>query len=173
MAVAGVGALALAACGGDATETAEALIESEIAEQVGLGDLDATCDDPPNNDVGTTYDCTATTADGQTLTFLTRFTAEDEIFVQPSNVLVESEIPVIEAEAARVLGPEIGVEIDPETIECPTAAAIVLPEDGTIDCTIVRPDDGVVFPLTITLENFDFDTGFQNLFVQVGDEPLG
>lgn len=149
------------------------MIESEVADNAGLGELEATCEEPLDRDVGTTYGCTATTADGQTLTFVTKFTAEDEIFVQPSNLLVASEIPVLREQAAATLGPEIGVDIDPESIECPTAETIVLDENGEIECTITRPEDGVVFPLTIRLENFDFDEGFQNLFVQVGDEPVG
>lgn len=165
--------MALAACGGNATETAEAVIETEISENVGLGNLEATCEEPLDREVGTTYGCTATTTDGQTLTFITKFTAEDEIFVQPSNLLVASEIPVLREQAAATLGPEIGVDIDPESIECPTADTIVLDENGELECTITRSDDGVVFALTIRLENFDFDDGFQNLFVQVGDEPIG
>lgn len=172
IALVGAGALALAACGGDATETAEAVIETEIAEQMGLGELTATCEEPPNRDIGTTYDCTATTADGQTVTLLSRFTEEDRIFVLPSNVIVASEVPLLKEQAAALLGPEVGVEIDPASIECPDGDSIVLSEAGTIDCTILTPD-GVLFPLTVTLENFDFDTGFQNLFVEIGQEPIG
>ncbi len=61
------------ACSGDISfsiggqsvdDAAVELIEGDLADQIGLGELTAACPEVPDAEVGTEFDCTATTADG-------------------------------------------------------------------------------------------------------------
>ena len=159
------------ACSGDPALTGEGVIESELADQMGLGELSADCDEPENRNVGTEFACTATTEDGQVIRIVSQFDSEDEIFVYPTNVLSAADVPKAVEVAATVLSPEVGFDIDPASIECPDGP-LVLAEGGVLDCTIENPTDGALFPLTITLSVFVRDEGFQNVFAQIGDAPI-
>ncbi|MEM1334884.1 MAG: hypothetical protein AAGG08_15650 [Actinomycetota bacterium] len=170
----GAAGLFIAACGGDAAASGETLIETELEEQIGLGELDASCDQPDDDEIGTEFRCTATTTDGALLEFLAEFTSETEIFMSPTNVLNQDEVTFVEGQAAAVLGPEVNAEIDPSQIECPTDDVVILGgpvDEGVLDCTITDPD-GTSFALTITLSNYVLREGYQDLFAQVGD-PIG
>lgn len=162
-------ALVAVSCGGSATETATAVIESEIADQIGLGDLEATCDQPDERVVGAEFPCTATTESGDVIRFTTTFEEEDRIFVLPTNVLLASDLPLLEQEAAEVLGPEVDAVIDPADIECPDTA-VVLDENDQVTCSITDAASGTTYELIATLTDFVRDEGFQNRFYEVGAE---
>lgn len=158
----------VAACGGDARETATAVIETEIADQVDLGALTADCAEPDTREVGTTFDCTATTEAGDLIQLTVEFEEEDRIFVLPTNVLVGDDMPLVEAEAAEVLGGEIGVEIDPADVECGDESVVMDAQDQ-MTCTITDTSSGTTFELIVTLSEFVRDQGFQSRFYEVGD----
>ena len=59
----GAAAVLLAACSPDKTDfrdAASGVIEGDLADNLSIDQLDATCDDPSSRDVGTTFTCTAT-----------------------------------------------------------------------------------------------------------------
>ena len=72
------------ACSPDTSDfksEAEGFIEDEdgdVAQQLGQTFTDATCEEPANKDTGTTYECTAVGADGQTYGFTATITGENE-----------------------------------------------------------------------------------------------
>jgi Domain of unknown function (DUF4333) len=74
----------LIACSADATDfkqTAEKVISSEWKSQFDEDLTDVVCADPASTDIGTSFDCTATGADGTPYTFTATITKEDEVTV--------------------------------------------------------------------------------------------
>ena len=161
-------AVLVVACSTTAPDVAAVeLIEGDLAEQIGLGPLSGDCDDPSDTSTGSEFSCTGTTEDGQVIQFTAVFESDAEVFIYPTNLVVDSSL--FEAEAATTLGPEFGVEIDPATIECPEGT-IVLDAEGQMACTITDAETGGVFPLTVTLGGYVRDQGYEERFYEVGDQ---
>lgn len=170
IATAFVGVLVVAACSGSAADTGEVVIEEELAEQIGLGDLEATCNEPEGLKEGETFTCTATTTDDQTLEFLGTMTSDDEFEVVTSNLLVASDVEAIRAEGATVLSEEIGVPISADDIEC-ADGSIVLDDAGDFLCAITDTSTGDVFDLTVSTGGLEPGVGVRELSFQVADAP--
>lgn len=168
-----VGALAVVvsgcsfSSGSSPAEAGEELIEGELSEVVGFEMTDAECEEPAAKEEGEEFTCTATSSDGSTVTFQGVLESDDEIFVAASNVLVADEMPLVEEEAAVVLGPEIGVEIDPADVECPTESTVL--DGDRLQCEITDPDTGDRYELIVTLDGFVLREGFEDRFYEVGD----
>ena len=65
----------------DFKDEAEGFIEDDdgqVAQQLSLTFDNASCEEPSNKDVGTTYSCTAVGSDGQTYSFTATITGENE-----------------------------------------------------------------------------------------------
>ena len=170
MALVGLVGLAVAAAGcssGDPAASAVELIEGELSDQIELGPLTGECDEPAESATGEEFSCTGTAEDGAVVNFTAVFESDDEIFLYPTNLVVESSL--FEVEAAATLGPEFGIEIDPAQIECPEGVT-VLDADGRMFCTITDVDTGAVFPMTATLGGYLRDEGFADRFYEVGEQ---
>lgn len=81
-------ALAVAACSQTAnfqSQTEDFIESDEVETEVGGEVTDASCEEPENTDVGTTYTCTATVEGIGEMTFLSTIVAEDafEVSIQP------------------------------------------------------------------------------------------
>jgi len=162
----------LAACGGDAAQTGEVLIETELADQLGLGELSASCDQPADSEIGTEFRCTAATTDDQVVEFLGVYTGEEEIYVAPTNVLTQDEMVIVREQTAAVLSPEVGVDIDPTWIECPSDDPLFLGgpvDEGIVECIISDPATGERYDLTVTLSDYVPESGYQSLCASIGD----
>jgi len=170
MALLGVVGLVVVAAGcssGDASASAVELIEGELSDQIELGPLAGECDEPDESTTGEEFSCTGTTEDGEVVNFTAVFESDDEIFLYPTNLVVDSSL--FEAEAAATLGPEFGIEIDPAQIECPEGVT-VLDADGQMFCTITDVETGGVFPMTATLGTYLREEGFEERFYEVGEQ---
>ena len=103
----GAAAVLLAACSSpDETnfqDAATGVIEGDLRENLGVGELDATCEDPGSTDVGTTFTCTASTPEGEELTFNAEIREDDEVYVYTTNYDRVARI-LIEGELASSLG---------------------------------------------------------------------
>ena len=163
------GVVALAACGGTAAESGQVVIEEQLAEEIGLGDLDATCNEPEGLSDGETFTCAATTADGETIEFLGTMTSDDEFEIVTTNLLIASDIEAIREEGARVLSAEVGAEILPEDIDCPEGS-VVLDDVGDFECAVTDTATGDVYDLTVSTGGLEPGVGVRELSVQVGDD---
>ena len=81
-------ALALVACSQTAnfqSQTEDFLESDDVESEVGGEVTDATCEEPENTDVGTTYSCTATVEGLGEVNFVSTIIAEDEfeVSIQP------------------------------------------------------------------------------------------
>jgi hypothetical protein len=165
-----VGAVGLVACSGSAADTGEVVIEEQLADEIGLGELDATCNEPEGLQEGETFTCTATTTDGETLEFLGTMTSDDEFEIVTTNLLVASDIETIRVEGARVLSDEVGVTIVPEDIQC-ADGSVVLDDAGDFTCTITDSETGDVYDLTVSTGGLEPGVGVRELSFQIGDAP--
>ncbi len=165
-----VGALVFAACSESAADSGEVVIEERLAEQIGLGDLDATCNEPDGLKEGETFTCTATTTDEQTIELLGTMTADDEFDIVTTNLLIASDVEAIRAEGARVLSDEVGATILPEDIEC-AEGSIVLDAVGDFVCAITDTATGDVYDLIVSTGGLEPGVGVRELSFQIGDAP--
>lgn len=165
-------AAALASCSfstGTAPEKAgEELIEGALGEQVGLVFVDATCLAPADTEVGTPFTCTAMTDGGAPATFAAVIDPDDKIFVAPSNLIAAEEMSVVEAEAADVLGEDLGVVIDPSDVDCPDESTVL--DAGRLRCEITDVATGDRYEMYLTAGGFVLREGFADRSYAVGEQ---
>lgn len=143
--------------GGQSVEDAATdLIEGELADGIGLGELDADCPEVSDPEVGTEFACTATTPDGAIVEFAGVVDREDHIDVRTTNVIVAEAIGNIEAAGIELVNQTEGTTLDASAMDCGDTS-IVIPADGEVECTLTDTDTGALFDATYTLE--DPDTG--------------
>jgi hypothetical protein len=153
--------LAVSACsgslsfsiGGESVEdAAEALIEGDLATQLGL-ELTATCPEVADPEVGTEFSCTATTADGETVQFDGVVDREDHIEVVTLNVIPADLLGEYAAAGADTVEASVGF---PVVLDCGTDP-VVLDASNEMECTLAAADgtDATTAVLTVT----DIDTG--------------
>jgi len=132
----------------------EDLIEDTLADQIGLGELDATCTKPASDDVGTRFLCTATTEDGRTIE-LQAEVEDDGAFVETTNVVLAEKIPEIEAVIIARVEELSGLDLADDALDCGTKSMIV-DTDNQVVCPITDPT-GDVFDTYITFKGLDTD----------------
>ncbi len=132
----------------------EDLIEDTLADQIGLGELDATCTKPASDDVGTRFLCTATTDDGRTIE-LQAEVDEDGASVETTNVVLAEKIPEIEAVIVQRIEELSGLDLADDALDCGSESLIV-DGDNQVVCPITDPV-GDVFDTTITFKGLDTD----------------
>ncbi len=77
------GALLVTGCSADKADFSKAAEKTikELLEAATEGKATAECSDPGSTDIGTTFDCTGTAADGSTAVFVAQITADDKVVV--------------------------------------------------------------------------------------------
>lgn len=136
--VIGVVAVVLAAgcsfsIGDTPTNVAEEVIEGDLAEQIGITDVEADCEVETSRDVGTTFTCTSTSNIGD-IEYRATIEEDDTVFVEPTNVLSPDNISAIEANTPGV--------------DCGDGA-VVVGSDDTLTCAYTDPGDGLVYDVFI------------------------
>lgn len=160
--------LLLAACGGDAADTAELLIETQIEEEVALGELTAACNQPEELARGETFECTAITPDGDTIDIVGELTGDDTLNVQTTNLLTVDDVRAILPPIADAVGTEVGATVVAADISCPDRS-IILDDAGNFDCEIVDRSKDETYVITIRTGGLDPDTGPEDLSFLIGD----
>jgi hypothetical protein len=143
------------------------VIEDDLAGQLRMGKLDASCEDPSSNGVGTTFSCTARNADGQTVRFKAEIESGKKVLVNTTNVLTRENLDRIEQEAARILTEQVGQELPASAIDC-GSRPIVAESGQPFVCALTDPQTGAVFDTQITLDDVEDP---RQLHVQVANTP--
>jgi hypothetical protein len=164
-------ALLLASCSASKTDYQDAaknVIEGDLQTSLGMGELSARCEQPPSDEVGTTFACTATTADGQTISLDAEIQDDNKVFVQTTNVITADNLTTIEAEAARILSEQVGQTLPAENIDCGGQAVVATAGDPFV-CALTDPaDPNVVYDASITLDDL---ANPSHLEVEVANAP--
>jgi len=164
-------AVVLVGCSGSAALSGESVIEGELADSAGLGELDAECNEPDGLEAGETFTCTATTEDGRTVEFLGTMTDSDSFDIVSTNLLTAEDVVAIRQEGARLLSEEVGVEILVDDIACPDEI-VLLDATGDFVCEITDTSTGDVYELTISTGGIEPGEGVRRLDFQIGDTPI-
>lgn len=161
-------AVFVAACSGDAAESAEAVIEGELEEQIGLGELSAACNQPDGLAEGETFECTAITADGASIEIVGTMTSEDEFNVQTTNLLTSDDVDQLVVLIADAVSNEVGAEVAPGDLTCPSGS-VILDGNGDFTCEIVDTATGDVYAITIQTGGLVPGEGPRDLGFEIGD----
>jgi hypothetical protein len=161
--------VALSGCSfsiGDTPEgVAEELIEGELAEELSLGEISATCEAPPDRDPGTTFTCTSPTDVGE-VRWLATMEDESTVNVSSVNLLDDEDVAALEEAAVRVLEAEVGIPLGVENFDCGTGP-LVIGTDGLVPCTLTDPTTGDLYDSEVEIT--DLEAGDFN--VSVADQP--
>ncbi len=153
--------------GNEFTEAAESLIEGDLAAQIGLGSLDASCggEDPGPGD---NFECSATPEGLTAIRFTATINAEgDTVGVVSTNLLLADQVQQVETFAASLIEEQTGTLIGAESFQCGDGSVIVA--DGeALDCTVTDPADGTVYAAPVTIDNL----AELSITVNLGD-PIG
>lgn len=151
---------------GDSPEAlAERLIEGDLAAQLGLSDVVADCMSPASREPGATFTCTSLTDIGE-IRWDARLDDEETVSVTSSNLLDDSDLRALEAEAVSVLETEVGATLGVENFTCGTGP-VVVGQDSAVPCLLTDPQSGDIFDSTLTIT--DFETGAFDIVV--ADQP--
>lgn len=153
--------------GADAAAAAEDLIEEDIADQAGIGPLEATCEEIDAPQPGDTFTCTATTEDGETIRFDAVMEEDDMVDVESVNLVTADGLDLIEGLAVQALEESVGATLGAENFDCGDKGLVVEP-GGTIGCVLTDPATGTLYDATVTVKVLDPI----EIFVEVGD-PSG
>lgn len=121
------------------TNEAEEVIEGDLAEQIGLTDVEADCEVETSGDVGATFTCTSTSDIGD-IEYRATIEEDDTVFVEPTNVLSPDNIAAIEANTPGV--------------DC-RDGAVVVGSDNTLTCAYTDPGDGLVYDVFIQFTDLE------------------
>jgi hypothetical protein len=152
--------------GADAAAAAVDLIEGELADQAGIGRLDATCQEIDGPEPGDTFTCTATTEDGETIRFDAVVEEDDMVDVESVNLVTSEGLSVIEGLAVQALEENAGQTLGIENFDCGDRGLVVEP-GGTIACVLTDPISGALYDATVTVQAMDP----VQIFVEVGEAP--
>ncbi|MEM7274346.1 MAG: hypothetical protein AAF547_14780 [Actinomycetota bacterium] len=143
------------------------LIEGQLADQIGLGALDAECTGA-DLEAGDTFTCTAQAGDLSPIRFIGTIDADgDGVNITSSNLLLAEQVEEVEAFSASLIAEQTAVPIGPEHFECADSSLVV--ENGDIlDCVLTDPTDGTMYEAPVTIEDLDS----MSVVVNVGD-PIG
>lgn len=155
--------------GGQSVEDAAVeLISGELADELGLGELSATCPPVEDPEVGTEFTCTATTSDGRTIEFDGVVDREDHIDVQTTNIILPDKLEANFYDALSAQNPD--VELAVEGFDCGEETIVLEADDPSsrqVTCE-VTPTGQPTQTATLTVNDLatsDIDYVF--------DEPVG
>lgn len=141
---------------GDAAflEAGEELIEGQLAEDIGLGPLTATC---TGNGLGAgdTFDCSASAGQLTPIRFTGTIDDDEEsVVITSTNLLLAAQVEEVEAFAAGLLQEQTTRTVSPEDFEC-ADSSVIISSGEVLDCVVTDPSDGTVFEAPVTIESLE------------------
>ncbi|MEZ5281725.1 MAG: hypothetical protein R2770_14790 [Acidimicrobiales bacterium] len=148
-------------------DVAVELIEGELSDQIGV-ELTGECPELEDPEDGAVFECQGLAADGRVVHFeATIDEAEEMVNLVSTNVVSPDNLSLLEADAARLLGEQVGADLPAENYDCGDGPTIV-PDSGELDCALTDPSNGDVYDSVLTL---DLQTG--SFDISVADQPRG
>lgn len=135
--------------GGGATQSAEELIEGELADKLSMELTNAECVEPASEDVGETFACTAD-YQGQQMQLSTVIEAEERIFVNPTNVLFPAQLDAIQESVADLLNGQADYGLLPDSLDC-GADPIIFEGPTEFTCALTDPATAEVYDTQIVM----------------------
>lgn len=139
------------------------LIEGEaMAQRLGLPPMTNTlCQDPADNEVGTTFSCSAESA-GQAVDFEVVLEEDDRIFAGPTNVVDSFAVSRLETTAVQSLNRQNDFTLAEDAMECGDES-VVLNREMQMTCALTDQSTGLVFDALVTVN--DVNTGDFNVVI--------
>ncbi len=143
------------------------LIEGELADQIGLGPLEATCTGE-DLEAGDTFSCTATPGGLSPIQFVGTINDEETgVNISSTNLMLAEQVEEVEAFAAALIEEQTSTPIGAENFEC-ADTSLVITSGEVINCQVTDPADGTVYEAPVTID----DLADLSITVNVGD-PIG
>ncbi len=149
-------------------QTTEDMIREEVATQAGLGDLSPVCPeiDLAVSGVGTTWDCSATTADQRVITLAAVINDQGRIELATRNMIAAAALPSFERAAVQALNDTVGSRLEEGAIDCGEVSVVFGPEQVMI-CALFDPHTEETYD--VTLDITDIET--RQFSLVVADRP--
>jgi hypothetical protein len=163
--------LGIAACavsgensiGGDSPERAtEDAIKGDLADQIGLGVLTASCSESGSGDIGSTFPCSSETEDGRTIEWQAVIEATG-CYVETTNVVLVDNLAPIAATIITQIESQVGIDLADDALDCGTESLIVDAANQVV-CQLTHPG-GDVFDTVVTFNGLDTDNKTFDFFV--------
>jgi len=142
------------------------LIEGDIADQAGIGPLEAACEEIDDPEPGDTFTCTAATGNGETIRFNAVIEEDDTVDVESVYLVTSEGLTMIEGLAVQALEENVGQTLGIENFDCGDRGLVVEP-GGTIACVLTDPVSGAPYEAEVTVQALDPI----EIFVEVGGAP--
>lgn len=140
------------------------LIEGELADQIGLGPLEAECDGDDLS-AGDTFECQATAGGLEPIQFTATINGEEDgVSLVSNNLLLANQVEQVEAFAASLIEQRTATSIGAENFECADSSLIVTSGE-VLDCRVTDPADGKVYEAPVVID----DLVDLSVTVSVGD----
>ncbi len=155
--------------GADYGATAVKVIEGDLADEIGLGKLDATCDEVSSDaEVDDTFECTAETEDGDEIAFEATIESEKRVGVDTTNLITDDGLRRIESAAVAILENEVGDTLGDENFDCGDGPIIFDPQKQALTCELTDPGSGDLYDAEVELSDLTEDA---DINVTVAEEP--
>ena len=130
------------------------LIEDELADQIGLGPLNAVCSGQ-NLQAGDSFECSATAGQLTPIQFSATINEDGQTVVLDStNLLLAAQVEQVEDFAAGLLSDQTTRTVNPDDFECGDSS-VVISSGEVLDCVVTDPADGTRFEAPVAIENLD------------------
>lgn len=135
-------------------QAGEELIEGDLAQHIGLGPLEATCEGR-DLDPGDTFRCGAVPDRPSLIEFIATIDETgDKVDIASTNLLLADEVEQVEAFAASLIAQQTGRPFGPENFECADSSLVVRAGE-VVDCLATDPGDGTVFHAPVTIDDLE------------------
>lgn len=148
-------------------QVAEEMIRSDVSSQAGLGDLSPVCPEVETPAVGSTWQCTATTADQRIVAIDAVINQDGQVELATTNLIAAAALPSFERAAIQALNSEVGSRLTDEAIDCGDVPVVFGSEQRLLVCGLVDPDTRQTYDVTLTISDIE---GRQFTLV-VADQP--
>jgi hypothetical protein len=158
--------------GGSIDGKAVELIEGRLSDDIGLGELKGSCDEPPDDPRdGDEFDCTGETADGDVVRFVATVDGDDRVELNTTNLITERGLNRIEDAAVALLEEEVGQTLGLENFDCGEAPLLFDADEEVLVCELTDPVNGDLYDAEVDLSGLGEDDEVTS--VVVADEPKG